>query len=216
MVLKLYGHTHSTCTARVAAVLTEYKVPFELVIVDLFKGEHKSPEYLAFQPFGQLPYINDDGLIIYESRAISRYIAAKYRSNVSSAWLPLPEDIAKTAKFEQAVNTEAFKFDAFASTAAFELFWKPGGPDAEYAKKLLENLNASLDAYEVILSKQKYLAGDELTLADIFHLPYANLLHNAKHINLEDEKRPNVARWWKELSTLPSWLAVKDGVKSPA
>jgi glutathione S-transferase len=57
MALKLYGTARSTCTRRVALVLHEKKVPFELVEVDLGKGENKSPEYLKKQPFGQVPYI---------------------------------------------------------------------------------------------------------------------------------------------------------------
>ena len=57
MVLKLYGSTTSTCTLRVATVLKEKNVPFEFHNVDLFKGEHKAPAYVANQPFGQVPYI---------------------------------------------------------------------------------------------------------------------------------------------------------------
>jgi glutathione S-transferase len=57
MVLKLYGSPQSTCTRRVGTVLREKKVPFELITVDLMKGEHKAPPFLANQPFGQIPYI---------------------------------------------------------------------------------------------------------------------------------------------------------------
>jgi glutathione S-transferase len=57
MVLKLYGMAKSTCTLRVATTLTEKKVPFELIPVNLMTGEHKSEEYLKKQPFGQVPYI---------------------------------------------------------------------------------------------------------------------------------------------------------------
>jgi len=57
MVLKLYGLAQSTCTRRVGAVLREKNIPFQLVEVNLMKGEQKSPEYLKKQPFGQIPYI---------------------------------------------------------------------------------------------------------------------------------------------------------------
>jgi len=71
-----------------------------------------------------------------------------------------------------------------------------------------------LDAYESILAKHKYLGGNELTLADLFHLPIGSkaalqLQPGAPFVNLEDPKRPNVARWWKEISTLPAWKAVQ-------
>jgi glutathione S-transferase len=57
MVLKLYGSPVSICTRRVALVLREKEVPYEFILVDLPKAEHKTPEYLKKQPFGQVPYI---------------------------------------------------------------------------------------------------------------------------------------------------------------
>lgn len=57
MVLTLYGSPVSTCTKRVAVVLKEKDIPFTFVPIDLMKGEHKDPEYLKKQPFGQVPYI---------------------------------------------------------------------------------------------------------------------------------------------------------------
>jgi glutathione S-transferase len=62
MVLKLYGIYRSPWVCLVATVLHEKKVPFELVSVDLANGEHKSPEYLAKHPYGQIPYIVCDSL----------------------------------------------------------------------------------------------------------------------------------------------------------
>jgi glutaredoxin len=57
MVLKLYGSLDTTCSQRVAIILAEKQVPYELVKISIAKGEHKSAEYLQKQPFGQLPYI---------------------------------------------------------------------------------------------------------------------------------------------------------------
>ena len=60
MVLKLYGSPLSGATRVVAFVLHEKKVPFELVPIDFANKEHKTPEYLEKQPFGQVPYIVSD------------------------------------------------------------------------------------------------------------------------------------------------------------
>lgn len=62
----------------------------------------------------------------------------------------------------------------------------------EKVNELIKTLEAKLDVYDKILSKQKYLAGDEITLADLFHIPYAVLLPAAGSNALE--VRPNVAR----------------------
>ena len=57
MTVKLYGMPLSTCTRRVATVLKEKNVPYELVPIDLSKGEHKKPEFTSLQPFGQVPVL---------------------------------------------------------------------------------------------------------------------------------------------------------------
>lgn len=79
---------------------------------------------MKLQPFGQIPYLDDNGFVVYESRAIARYIAVKYRAN--AALLPDPSSQPeKYAKFEQAASVEAFHFDQYASRAAAELVFKP-------------------------------------------------------------------------------------------
>ena len=57
MVLKLYGSPISPFVRIVAAVLAEKQVPFELVLIDFSKREHKLPEYLSKHPYGQVPCI---------------------------------------------------------------------------------------------------------------------------------------------------------------
>lgn len=77
--IKLYGMAMSTCTRRVRCVLEEMSLPYELILVDIAKGEHKQPAHLSIQPFGQVPVLEDtDGTKVFESRAIMRYLLKKY------------------------------------------------------------------------------------------------------------------------------------------
>lgn len=214
MVLKLYGFHLSTCTQTVATVLHEKNVPFEFIPVDISKGEQKAPEYLAIQPFGQVPYIDDDGYILYESRAIARYIAAKYADQGTPL---LPKDPKAYGLSEQAASIEAFNFHPHASKAVAEnVFKKYRGltPDPAVYEAAISALDKHLDVYDTILAKQKYLAGDEITLADIFHVAYGSYLPAAGSNVIES--KPNVDRWFKEVSGRASWQAVKDGVKGTA
>ena len=73
MVFKLYGIYRSPWVRLVAAVLKEKQIPFELIPVDLANGEQKTPDYLEKHPFGQVPYIVCDSLIIFLP-AKSRFI----------------------------------------------------------------------------------------------------------------------------------------------
>ncbi|KAJ7253567.1 glutathione S-transferase [Mycena rebaudengoi] len=213
-ILKLYGARLSSNTRRVATVLIEKKVPFEFIVVDLIKGEQKSPAVLEKQPFGQVPYIDDNDFILYESRAICRYIEEKYPEQGTRL---IPRDAQGKALFEQAASVEFAHFNPAAYGILLERIVKPrilglesdeGAFDAH-----LTTLSMKLDVYESILSKHKYIAGNELTLADIFHIP-AGCMLAAAGTNILSTKGPNVTRWFNELSLRPSWLITKDGVHS--
>ncbi|KAJ7748339.1 glutathione S-transferase [Mycena metata] len=197
-ILKLHGSKLATCTRRVGTVLHELKVPFELVEVGLFKGEQKTPEYLEKQPFGQIPYI---------TRAICRYIAAKHPESGL-----IPAEPKANALFEQAAAAEAANFDPGVSEVGVEYFKQVAPMGWMCEQEIFGDRHGKLDAYEVILSKHRYMAGDTLTLADLFHLPYAWLVTLGGSDIMT--RRPNVARWYQELISRPSWLAFVDGVKT--
>ncbi|TFK27956.1 glutathione S-transferase [Coprinopsis marcescibilis] len=209
MVLTLYGNPISTCTKRVAVVLHEKKAHFEFIVLDFAKGEHKAPEFLEKQPFGQVPYLDDDGFIIYESRAISRYIAEKYAGQGREL---IPKDLKNKALFEQAASIETSNFDPYVSGIVFEKLLKGLQPNEEIVKAHTEKLEGKLAAYDKILASHKYLAGDEPTLADLFHLPYGARLLAAGNSSID--KFPNVKRWWDDLTSEPSWKVVAEGVSA--
>ncbi|KAJ7205907.1 glutathione S-transferase [Mycena rebaudengoi] len=207
MTLKLFGSPYSTCTKRVATVLIEKKVAFTFQSINIMTGEHKSEEFRARQPFGQVPYIDDDGFILYESRAICRYIADNYANQGPKL---VPTDLKGKALFEQAASTEYSNFDPFSSRALARPMMGMETNKANLEENL-KTLSAKLDVYEAILGKQKYLAGNEVTLVDLFHLPYGALLEKAGS-DLMTTKGPNVTRWFNDLQARESWVTVKDGI----
>jgi len=210
MVLKLYGYVHSPPAKLVAMVLYEKEIPFEYIEVDLSTRKNKTEAFLAIQPFGQVPYIDDDGFILYESRAIARYLEEKYPNQGTKL---IPTDPKKRALFDQAASIEAFSFDFYSTPLMYEAFVKPRlrqEVDPQRAKDLTASLAEKLDVYDQILAKQPYIAGDELTLADLYHIPVGNVLFLAG-INVISEK-PNVAKWFNKVSSRPSWQKVKDGL----
>ncbi|KAG6901436.1 hypothetical protein C0995_012066 [Termitomyces sp. Mi166 len=214
MVLKLYGAGRTTSVRRVAALMHEKQIPFELVPVDVAHGEHKTPAYTEKQPFGLVPYLDDDGFIVYESRAICRYLEDRFPNQSPNL---IPTDTRGKALFEQAASVEIANFDAFAKKAVDEKIFKPRRgltTDQTVFDNSIVELDKRLNVYETILSKQKFTAGDEFTLVDLFHLPEGWLLEAAGSRIMYDEKRPNVVRWWRDITSRESWQAVKDGVGS--
>lgn len=73
MVLKLYGSAMSF--ARVLVTILEMDLPYEHILIDIAKGDQKSEAYKKLQPFGKVPALDDDGFLIFESRAICKYLA---------------------------------------------------------------------------------------------------------------------------------------------
>ena len=102
-----------------------FRSPFEFHPIDFAKGEHKAPAFLQRQPFGQVPYLDDDGFILFESRAMARYIALKYRGQGTQGLIPDVADLHKNALFEQAASIEQSNFDMYASAIAAEKVFKP-------------------------------------------------------------------------------------------
>ena len=138
MVLKLYGLAGATAAGRVRVVLEELNVPYEFVVVSLPGASHctapppsDSPTHehhdtAPVHPFGQLPYIDDDGLVLFESRAICRYLALKHGG--VGTLIPDTADLVATARFEQAASVELCNFEPYASGLAHENIFKRRAP----------------------------------------------------------------------------------------
>lgn len=73
--VKVYGPPLSTAVSRVLACLLEKQVHFELINVNMSKGEHKSPDYLKIQPFGQVPAFQDDNFTLFGNYKFPFYVS---------------------------------------------------------------------------------------------------------------------------------------------
>ncbi|KAJ7486981.1 glutathione S-transferase [Mycena latifolia] len=212
MVLKLYGLSQAVGpTLAVAMTLAEKHIPFELVPVDLARGAHKEPAHLALQPFGQVPAIDDDGFVLYESRAICRYLVEKYAAKGPAL---VPTELNAKARFEQAASVEYSNFHPHAWRIVYEARQGPMKDEAAFDAAVAQ-LSAKLDVYERILGEQKFLAGDEFTLADLFHVSFGCLLAPAG-CDLLTTKGPNVARWWSDVTSRASLMRFKETIANTA
>ncbi|RDW73590.1 hypothetical protein BP5796_07032 [Coleophoma crateriformis] len=208
MALKLYGMSYSSCTRRVLTTLAEKNITdYELIVINLLVGEQRQPSFLEMSPFGKVPVLKDGDLLIYESRAICRYIARKYAGQ-GTELMPSEGDLKAQALFDQACSVEVNFFDVPVYGLCWERLIKArarlGEPDEALVKENLGKLDTCLAVYESILTKQKYLAGSEFTLADLYHLPYGA---EALDVGLKDliDRYPHVAKWFESLQARNSW-----------
>jgi glutathione S-transferase len=164
-------------------------------------------------------------ILALESRAIAQYIIAKYRGQ-GTELAPTESDLKAYALYQQvcwtsnffgkvltsqAISMELSYFDPLVSQLAYEKVWKSmkgqGEPDEARVKTLLAQLDQTLQSYERVLSKQKYLAGDQLTFADLSHLPYGVFVEKFGFADLI-AKYPHFQKYWEELKTRESWKKV--------
>jgi len=204
MILELTGSPHSTCTQRVLIIANELGLEISLKPIDFSKGEHKTLDYLKYQPFGQVPYLVDGDFVLFESRAICRYLARKYGKG---KLLANESDIVSQAMFDQGASIEMADFDpSISGIVAEKVFSRYRGlePDEAKVDKYIQTCKLKLEGYERILAKQKYLCGDEITMVDLFHLPYGTMAE--PFIPGGFEEHPNVSRWWGGLKSRDSWV----------
>ncbi|KAK3021617.1 hypothetical protein RJ639_045250 [Escallonia herrerae] len=196
MVVKVFGPVAAACPQRVLACLLEMGVDFEVVHIDLESREHKRPDFLPRQPFGQVPTIEDGDFRLYESRAIIRYYAT---------------NLEDKAVVDQWLEVEAHNFNDLVYTMVLQLLVLPrmgDRTDFGLVQSCAIKLEKVLDVYEQRLSKSTYLAGDAFTLADLSHLPAMRYLTTeAGYMHLVSERK-NVNSWWVNISARPAWKKV--------
>jgi len=209
-VIKLHGHPISTATAMVLCCLNEKEVEYDFAIVELSAGAHKQPQYLALNPFGVVPTIQDGDLTLFESRAIVKYLAKKYKGQGADL---LGNTLAEQALVEQWCEVEGHSFFPPASTILFQTVLRPlrgGATDEAVVEINIGKLNKVLDIYEERLSKSKYLAGDFFSLADLQHLPWTQYLVTACKKGDLISSRKHVNAWWEDISSRSAWKKVAE------
>jgi glutathione S-transferase len=207
MTMKVYGHPFSPGTRLVLMALAEKNVEHEVVTLDFAKGDHKSSANLVRQPFGKMPSIAHDGLTLFESRAIARYVCEAFPGGSL-----VPNDPKQRALVDQWMNVEYGEFYPVAHPLALELVVKPamglGDPDPAKVEGYRTALGPVFAVLERVLEGKSHLVGEQFSLADMVFIPDLELLHVGGE-GVRIAKFSNVSRWWKTISARPSWIRAK-------
>jgi glutathione S-transferase len=208
--MKLYGHPLSPCTRKVLVTLAEKGAAAELVPVDLFTGEHRAAAHLGRQPFGVIPVLEDDGFVLYESRAIIRYLDARFPTP------PLvPSSPRDVARMDQWLSVDQSYVAPHTRTLAVERVMKKHQgrePDPGAERASAGALGAAFAVYDRALEACTYLAGDAFSLADISLMPYVGSLGL---LGMEPllAATPRLRAWWGRVGERRSWrTAIGEGV----
>jgi glutathione S-transferase len=185
------GHCH-----RVELLLSLLELPFEPIDVNLAGKEQKTPRFLALNPFGQVPVLEDGALTLADSNAILLYLSATYGG--SRFQLASPALVAEQQRwFSVAAGPLA---SGPAAARAHHVFGSP--VDLPVAQ---ERAHALLRVMEAHLGERRFLLGDELTLADIAN--YAYIAH-APEGDVQLAEYPAVRAWLARIEGTPRFVAM--------
>ncbi|VVP99884.1 glutathione S-transferase family protein [Pseudomonas fluorescens] len=194
--IKLYNFPRSGHAHRVELMLSLLQLPTELIFVDLAKGAHKQPEFLALNAFGQVPVIDDQGVVLADSNAILVYLAQKYGNG---RWLPV--DPVGAAKVQRWLSVAAGPI-AFGPARA-RLITVFGAP--HNAEEAIARSHDVLKVIDQELAHTTFLAGSEPTIADV--AAYSYIAH-APEGNVSLEDYANVRAWLKRIEALPGFVGM--------
>ncbi len=188
----LSGHCH-----RVELMLSLLGLPFERLEVDLFNGAHKRPDFLAKNPFGQIPVFEDGEVVLADSNAILVYLATRY--DRSRRWLP--QDPVAAAQVQRWLSVAAGELaHGPAAARLVALFGMP--LDAARARTIAGQLYGVLEAH---LRIQGFLVGSEPTIADVALYSYTA---HAPEGGVSLEPYPGVRAWLARIEALPGFVAM--------
>ncbi|MGS0891946.1 glutathione S-transferase family protein [Burkholderia stagnalis] len=188
----LSGHSH-----RVRLFLSLLGLPFETVDVDLAAGAQRAPAFLALNPLGQVPVIDDGGTVLADSNAILVYLAKRYGD---AHWLP--DDPAGAAAVQRWLSFAAGPIAS--GPAAARLVTVFGAPlDPEAAKRTAAKL---LDVIDRELAGKPFAVGARPTIADVAAYTY---LAHAPEGGVSLDPYPHLRAWLARVEALPGFVGMQ-------
>ena len=188
-MLKIYGADLSTPATKVRFTANLLGLKYDYRRVDLRGGEQQKPEFLKLHPAGKIPVIDDDGFVLFESNAIIRYLAEKNKS-------PLyPNDLKERAMVDEWMEFGSHHVGQAMSKVVYNRLFAPMRKvpvDEQSLKDGISFLERFLPVIDNQLGKNKFLAGNQLSLADINLLV---ILDPAEVATIDLSKYKNIVKW---------------------
>ena len=209
--MKLYMHPVSNTSRPILMFVKDNNLPVEEEVVDLMTGAHHQEPYISVNPNRQVPTLVDGDLTLGESSTILKYLAEKFDLTA------YPKDLKKRAKVNEIMdwfNTH-FYHDYGYGVVYPQIYPHHKRPSdevqkgtiawgKELTKKWLQVLNDN-----ILGTKNKYVTGDQLTIADYFG---ASLLTCGDPIRTEFSAYPNVVAWLKRMEATANWKKVNEAM----
>ncbi|GIW42064.1 MAG: glutathione S-transferase [Candidatus Binatia bacterium] len=199
-MLEIYHHPLSTFARRVRIALLEKGIEAELVEVDMAKRAHRSPEYLALNPYGRVPTLVEDGFVLYESTAILEYLEATHPDP------PLvPPDPRGRALVAMHMKLCDLQLTRQTGTIIFPKRFLPRERwDENAMAQAKKEIERHLEILETQIRGKTWMVADRYTLVEVCYTPFVQFFPL-----MEIEPPPGVAAWVERMLERPSAQATK-------
>ncbi len=192
-MLILYGTPLSSPANKIRFLLNYLAIPYEYKTVNLAAGEQKQADFLKINPYGKVPAIDDNGFKLAESNAILRYLADKHSSAL------YPKNLEERAIVEQWLDFAANHISLATSKVMYNTYFYRLANTAKDERSLQDGflwLERYLPILEQQLTKHRYIAGNQLTIADFSLLAALDV---AELIKLNLAAYPHLNTWRQQL-----------------
>ena len=196
--LRLHGFPLSGHSHRAQLMLSLLGLPFDLVTVNLAQREHKQPAFLAKNPLGQVPVLEDGSFTLSDSNAILVYLGERY-DRARRYW---PEQLEQRAQIQRWLSVAAGQLTAGPAAARRARVF--GAPlDHALAVRTAHELFTLLEAE---LGARSFLVGDSATIADIALYSYTA---HAPEGDVSLEAYPAIVAWLARIEALPGFVPMQ-------
>ncbi len=178
--------------------VAELAIPHQRIDAGGGHGVTDSPEYLAMNPNGRVPTIDDDGFILWESNAIVRYLAAKHGMGTLC-----PADEMQHADADRWMDWQCATVGAVMRPFIITMFrTKPEDRDPDIVRRQVEGVSRLWTILDDRLADRRYVVGEDFTMGDI---PIGTYAWRWFSIDVERPHLPNLAAWYERLTTRPAY-----------
>lgn len=193
-MIKLYDFELSGSCYKIRMLMNILGVKYESVNVDFVNKEHKTDKYLALNPFGEIPILDADGLILRDAQAIMVYLAKKY--DKTNKWYP--DDAESMGRINQWLSTGGGEVMNSAGARLVKILNYP--LDLE---KLHAGANRVFKIMDAHLANREFLELGHPTIGDIACFPYTAM---AGEGGIDLKPYPNILKWIERMKRIPGFI----------
>jgi glutathione S-transferase len=199
----LFGLARSVYTRIAAITLLEKGVDYVLQEVEIFGPDGVPREHFARHPFGRIPVLQHDDMLLYETQAICRYVDEAFDGPPLQPSSPVARArMVQTIGALDAYGYRPMVWDVFVQRVSAPL--RGGTPDETAIANALPRVFVTLDALDDLIGEEAFIAGKSPSLADFHAYPMLAYLAMTPEGKAGIATRPSVSRWLDLMSGRPS------------